>query len=74
MASMTLRQRWLPILLSGIFVVAMAAVSDIASCSEILFPEITAIVCGAWIQPHQAWNIVPACSSSWDRVLSSECS
>ena len=57
MASMTLRQRWLPILLSGIFVVAMAAVSDIASCSEILFPEITAIVCGAWIQPHQAWNI-----------------
>lgn len=54
---MTLRQRWLPILLSGIFVVAMAAVSDIASCSEILFPEITAIVCGAWIQPHQAWNI-----------------
>lgn len=57
MASMTLRQRWLPILLSGIFVVAMAAVSDITSCSEILFPEITAIVCGAWIQPHQAWNI-----------------
>lgn len=54
---MTLRQRWLPILLSGIFVVAMAAVSDITSCSEILFPEITAIVCGAWIQPHQAWNI-----------------
>lgn len=57
MASMTLRQRWLPILLSGIFVVAMAAVSDIASCPEILFPEITAIVCGAWIQPRQAWNI-----------------
>lgn len=54
---MTLRQRWLPILLSGIFVVAMAAVSDITSCSEILFPEITAIVCGAWIQPYQACNI-----------------
>lgn len=57
MASMTLRQRWLPIVLSGAFVVAMAAVSDITSCSEILFPEITAIVCGAWIQPRQAWNI-----------------
>ena len=44
---MTLRQRWLPILLGGIFAVAMAAVSDSTSCPEILFPEIAAIVCGA---------------------------
>lgn len=56
-ASMTIRQRWFPILLSGLFVVAMVAVSDIAGSSEILFPETTAILCGAWMQPRQAWNI-----------------
>lgn len=56
-AGMTIRQRWLPILLSGIFVVLMTAAADIADCPEILFPEITAILCGTWMQPRQAWNI-----------------
>ncbi len=54
---MSFRRRWFPILLSGIFVVAMVTTSDALGCPEVLFPEMTAILCGAWIQPAQAWNV-----------------
>lgn len=54
---MSLRARWLPILLSGAFLVAMVAASQAIPCEEVLFPETAAILCGAWIQPRQAWNI-----------------
>lgn len=54
---MTARDRWLPILLSGIFVVIMCALAQALSCDEILFPETCAILCGAWMQPRQAWNV-----------------
>ena len=62
---MSLRRRWLPILLAGCFVVAMVAVATVSGCTEILFPEMTAILCGAWIQPRQAWNV----SRRWMLVL-----
>lgn len=54
---MSFQKRWLPILLAGIFVVAMVDVSVLAGSPEVLFPEMTAILCGAWIQPAQAWNV-----------------
>lgn len=54
---MTIRNRWLPILLSGIFVTLMCACATLTNCEEILFPETCAILCGAWMQPHQAWNV-----------------
>lgn len=54
---MSLRRRWLPILLAGVFVVVMVALSGILRCPEVLFPETAAILCGAWIQPTQAWNV-----------------
>ncbi len=54
---MSLRRRWLPILLAGVFVVVMVALSGILRCPEVLFPETAAILCGAWIQPVQAWNV-----------------
>lgn len=54
---MSLRRRWLPILLAGVFVVAMVAAAGALRCPEVLFPETAAILCGAWIQPHQAWNV-----------------
>lgn len=53
---MSIRERWLPILLSGAFVVAMCAAASATGCDEILFPEMAAILCGAWMQPRQAWN------------------
>ena len=54
---MSLRRRWLPILLAGVFVMAMVAAAGALRCPEVLFPETAAILCGAWIQPHQAWNV-----------------
>ena len=54
---LSLRRRWLPILLSGLFVVLMVAASDLLGSTEVLFPEMTAILCGAWMQPRQAWNV-----------------
>ncbi|MCI7217894.1 hypothetical protein, partial [Parafannyhessea umbonata] len=54
---MSLRRRWLPILLAGVFVVAMVAAAGALRCPEVLFPETAAILCGAWIQPRQAWNV-----------------
>lgn len=54
---MSIRSRWLPILLSGALVVAMVALADAFACQELLFPETTAILCGAWIQPRQAWEV-----------------
>lgn len=54
---MSFQKRWLPILLAGIFVVAMVGASVLIGSPEVLFPEMTAILCGAWIQPKQAWNV-----------------
>ncbi|MCH4053947.1 MAG: hypothetical protein LKG38_00835 [Atopobiaceae bacterium] len=54
---MSFQKRWLPILLGGLFVVAMVWASVALSMPEVLFPETTAILCGAWIQPRQAWNV-----------------
>lgn len=54
---MTLRERWLPIVLAGAFVVCMCAVAWGTGLSEVLFPETAAILCGAWMQPRQAWNV-----------------
>ncbi len=54
---MSFQKRWLPILLAGIFVVAMVGASVLVGSPEVLFPEMTAILCGAWIQPKQAWNV-----------------
>lgn len=54
---MTARDRRLPILLSGIFVMAMCALAKVLACEEILFPETCAILCGAWMQPRQVWNV-----------------
>ena len=46
---MSFQKRWLPILLGGLFVVAMVWASVALSMPEVLFPETTAILCGAWI-------------------------
>ncbi len=54
---MSFQKRWLPILLAGIFVVAMVGASVLIGSPEVLFPEMTAILCGAWFQPKQAWNV-----------------
>lgn len=54
---MSIRERWLPILLSCAFVVAMCRVVEVTGYREVLFPEMAAILCGAWIQPRQAWNV-----------------
>ncbi|SES71301.1 hypothetical protein SAMN05216348_10243 [Olsenella sp. KH3B4] len=54
---MSFQKRWLPILLAGVFVVAMVGASVLTGSPEVLFPEMTAILCGAWIQPRQAWNV-----------------
>ncbi|MCI1666132.1 MAG: hypothetical protein LKI25_07235 [Atopobiaceae bacterium] len=54
---MSIRERWLPTLLAGTFVVAMCAVADATGCMELLFPEMAAILLGAWMQPRQAWNV-----------------
>lgn len=54
---MTFRDRWLPILLAGTFIVCMCAVVAATGCDEILFPETCAILCGTWMQPRQAWNV-----------------
>lgn len=54
---MTIRERWLPIALAGVFVVAMVACSEFFSSPEVLFPEMTAILCGAWISPRQVWRV-----------------
>ena len=54
---MSIRERWLPICLAGAFVCLMALASQLTGCDEILFPETAAILCGAWVQPHQAWNV-----------------
>ena len=44
---MSFQKRWLPTRLAGIFVVAMVGASVLAGSPEILFPEMTAILCGA---------------------------
>ena len=44
---MSLRRRWLPILLAGAFVVAMVAAAGALRCPEALFPETAALLCGA---------------------------
>lgn len=54
---MTIQDRWLPILLSGVFVVLMCVAASAIGCDELLFPETCAILCGAWMQPRQAWNV-----------------
>lgn len=54
---MSLRARWLPILLSGILVVCMCAAAELSGIDELLFPETAAILCGAWMQSRQAWNV-----------------
>ena len=54
---MSFRRRWFPILLAGIFVTIMVGLAQRLGCPEILFPEMAAILCGAWIQPSQAWNV-----------------
>ena len=54
--AISIHSRWKPIVLSGAFVVAMVAASDMLHLSELLFPEICAILCGAWILPKQAWR------------------
>lgn len=54
---MSLRRRWLPILLAGLFVWAMVAAAALTGYGELLFPETAAILCGAWIQPSQAWDV-----------------
>lgn len=54
---MSLQERWLPVLLSGVLVVAMVWMADALACPEVLFPETTAILCGAWMQPRQAWSV-----------------
>ncbi|MGI6112018.1 MAG: hypothetical protein ACOYBK_07155 [Bilifractor sp.] len=46
-----------PVILSGILAVLMVFVSEFLHSSEILFPEVCAILCGAWIMPRQAWNV-----------------
>lgn len=35
----------------------MAWIAGATRCDEILFPEMVAILCGAWMQPRQAWNV-----------------
>lgn len=35
----------------------MVAVAALTGRWEVLFPETTAILCGAWIQPQQAWDV-----------------
>jgi hypothetical protein len=35
----------------------MCATADLTGCDEILFPEMAAVLCGAWMQPRQAWNV-----------------
>lgn len=54
---MTLRERWLPIVLAGVFVTCMCGAAWSTGLDELLFPETAAILCGAWIQPRQAWNV-----------------
>lgn len=54
---MTLRERWLPALLAGAFVVCMCWASWATGLDEVLFPETAAILCGCWILPRQAWNV-----------------
>lgn len=54
---MSLRTRWLPIALSGVFIVCMCAAAGVSGIDETLFPETAAILCGAWMQPRQAWNV-----------------
>ncbi|MCH4180303.1 MAG: hypothetical protein PHR15_05440 [Atopobiaceae bacterium] len=54
---MSLRDRWLPIALSAAFVALMCGIAQVTGLTEVLFPEMAAILCGAWILPHQAWNV-----------------
>jgi hypothetical protein len=52
----SIHSRWKPILFSWIFLTAMVAVSDAMHLPELLFPEMCAILCGAWILPKQPWR------------------
>lgn len=54
---MSFRRRWLPIVLAGLFIWAMVTAAAVSDTWELLFPEAAAILCGAWIQPAQAWNV-----------------
>jgi hypothetical protein len=35
----------------------MCGIAQGSGLSEVLFPEMAAILCGAWMLPHQAWNV-----------------
>lgn len=54
---MDLRSRWLPAALAAGFVLLMAGAARLTGCAEVLFPETAALLCGAWLQPRQAWNV-----------------
>lgn len=53
---LSIKKRWLPILLSMLFVMSMVNMATFAHNAEFLFPEASALVCGAWIYPTQVWN------------------
>ena len=48
---------WIPVILAGLAAVLMVYFSEILHSSEILFPEMCAILCGAWIMPRQPWHV-----------------
>ncbi len=50
-------ERAIPLALSAVVVLAMVAVAEASGQHELLFPEITAILCGAWVLPRQAWRV-----------------
>lgn len=54
---MSIRTRWLPLTLAACLVLVMAAAAQATGCAEVLFPETAALLCGAWVQPRQAWNV-----------------
>ena len=54
---LTFQSRWMPIILAGTAAVFMVFLAEILHSSEILFPEMCAILCGAWIMPRQPWHV-----------------
>ena len=62
--ALSLRARWLPILLSGAFLVAMVAASQAIPCEEVLFPRRPS--CAALIQPARRGTSTARACSSWD--------
>ena len=48
---------WLPLVSAALFLLLMFAAADILEEPEIIFPEMAALVIGAWIAKSQPWQV-----------------